>query len=712
MAITFQQQARRRKLIYFGLVVLLLTLQMQHRLVIEARAEENDLRETNIGQVDLGGSAARFALTSFRGPLICALWWEATERQKRHEWNQLELLIRTLAKLQPHFKRPWEYQAWNLAFNVSVEFDRVQDKYFYIAEGTKWLAEGERVNRNRVFDAETNQKRIAGDPDLRGQIAFFFQDKMNLSDEAKIFRCYLPLSCIAPANWDPLEKLSPARNPEELKRFKEQFPQWTRRFREWKKIPEGAEGVLDQEILTFFKSQQEAYRQGRFPSLFRYDPNARRDEDNEQPFPVWPAPEPEEFCDYVKRPANPDNEGVHNSYEIARQWYEYSTIPLPPPEGRRFYEVEQEKKYHRMPKGMLSLLFRKQPAQAKGKMAESFGKEGWFDRTDMETANAQDTWKVAAGMWEKFGHDNGLEVSAVKLKEWEQTAKTFREKYPDLARGDSSPPRYLLENPEVQEGMKAITELQTHYRMKGLANYDHWKLEAETNATPAATVAYRHFYNGGRRRSDIAFAEAEYDRGITAWDKIMTKPRGLDPQKRPDLAGCLAIGPYSMLPGSYVLAPERLIDMTPIGDDRQMQEEIIEMEDGYLRVRARKQSPAWLATTVYLWEISRCVTRQAGAPAALAGIVAGLPSGTVPTSLDDWNDRLEMQPTRLDMIMSPELIFSRGMRAERLQSRAAPPQTQPPQPPQGPPPGQPPSGGRPGAPQGAPGPTGGPPRGQ
>jgi len=120
MAPNFQQQARRRKYIYFGLIVLLLSLQMYHRPTIETKAEENDLRETNIGQVDLGGSAARFALASFRGPLICALWWEATQQQKRHEWNQLELLIRTLAKLQPHFKAPWEYQAWNLAFNVSV----------------------------------------------------------------------------------------------------------------------------------------------------------------------------------------------------------------------------------------------------------------------------------------------------------------------------------------------------------------------------------------------------------------------------------------------------------------------------------------------------------------------------------------------------------------------------------------------------------------
>ena len=686
MAPNFQQQARRRKYIYFGLIVLLLSLQMYHRPTIETKAEENDLRETNIGQVDLGGSAARFALASFRGPLICALWWEATEQQKRHEWNQLELLIRTLAKLQPHFKAPWEYQAWNLAFNVSVEFDRVQDKYFYIAEGTKWLAEGERINRSRVFDPDSNQKRVAGDPDLRNRIAFFYQDKMNLADEAKIFRCYLPLSCIAPANWDPLEKLSPARNPDELKRFKEQFPQWTRRFREWKRIPEGAEGVLDQEILTFLKSQHEAYRQGRFPSLFRYDSQVRRDEDNDQPFPMWPVPEPEELCPQLKKPGNPENEGVHNSYEIARLWYEYSTMPLPPPEGRPFYEVESEKKYHRMPKSMVSLLFRKQPAQAKSKMAESFGKEGWFDRTDMETANAQDTWKVAADMLERFARDNGLLMSADQLAKLQKTAREFAEKYPDLARGER-PPRYLLENPEVQEGLRAGGLLDAFFRMKGLANYDHWKLAADTNATPEATVAYRHFYNGGRRRSDLSFADGEYDRGLTAWEKILIKPRGIDPAKT-DLAACLCVGPYGMLRAALVLAPEKLFEMTAVGNDHQMQEEVIEMEDGYLRVRARKQAPAWLTTTVYLWEINRCLTRQVGAPGTLSGILAALPSGTVPTSLDDWTTNLEMQPTRLDLYMAPDLVFGRGMRSERMQNRAAAAaMQQPPQPPPSSPPG-------------------------
>src|SRR6202011_4035012 len=129
------------------------------------------------------------SLSGARGAAVCFLWSTAIEKQKKHEWNQLELLVRSLTKLQPHFITPWLFQSWNLAYNVSVESDRIKDKYFYITRGIELLAEGERQNKNH--------------PDLRFSMGFYNQHKIGLSDEAITLRCLYQMSCMDPVKRDP-----------------------------------------------------------------------------------------------------------------------------------------------------------------------------------------------------------------------------------------------------------------------------------------------------------------------------------------------------------------------------------------------------------------------------------------------------------------------------------------------------------------------------
>ena len=129
---------------------------------ITRQADELELRELSQGDPDLIGSTVRLVLTGSRGVAVTALWAAAIDRQMRHEWNELELLVRSLTKLQPHFLTPWLFQSWNLSYNVSVESDRVKDKYFYISRGIELLAQGERLNRDH--------------PDMRFWIAFYYQN--------------------------------------------------------------------------------------------------------------------------------------------------------------------------------------------------------------------------------------------------------------------------------------------------------------------------------------------------------------------------------------------------------------------------------------------------------------------------------------------------------------------------------------------------------
>ena len=115
---------------------------------LDAQAEKLSIRDQDLGEGDLTGQAVRLSLVGSRGITITCLWAAAQDKQKKHQWNELELIVRSLTKLQPHFIAPWRFQSWNLSYNVSVESDRVKDKYFYITRGIDLAAEGERNNRN------------------------------------------------------------------------------------------------------------------------------------------------------------------------------------------------------------------------------------------------------------------------------------------------------------------------------------------------------------------------------------------------------------------------------------------------------------------------------------------------------------------------------------------------------------------------------------
>src|SRR5438105_8956480 len=131
MAVSYQQQALVRKFAYTGLIVALFTVSLLHRrLVVEPEGNELLLREVSKGEVKLTDSAVRLALTGSRGLAATSLWSTAIEKQKRHEWNELDLLVSTITRLQPHFITPWLFQSWNMSFNVAVECDMPRDKYF------------------------------------------------------------------------------------------------------------------------------------------------------------------------------------------------------------------------------------------------------------------------------------------------------------------------------------------------------------------------------------------------------------------------------------------------------------------------------------------------------------------------------------------------------------------------------------------------------
>ena len=170
--------ARHRQYLYAFLILGLFTAMWPYNIyVLQPRKERYDLGEATIGRIDTGGFMLKLAMIGgFRGVVANYLWTQAREYEKHHEWDKLATTVELITKLQPHFLSIWTYQGWNLAYNVSVEWDAPEDKYEWIKKGINFLKEGVRKNEN------------GPSPDLIWDTAWTYYHKLGMADEAIILR--------------------------------------------------------------------------------------------------------------------------------------------------------------------------------------------------------------------------------------------------------------------------------------------------------------------------------------------------------------------------------------------------------------------------------------------------------------------------------------------------------------------------------------------
>jgi hypothetical protein len=166
---------RYAQFVYIGGILVLFLAMAFYRGALEERKREQKLGEATIGQVDTGSFMLKLALLGgARGVAANVLWVRAEDLKKAHEWDRLKTTVDLITKLQPHFLSIWTFQGWNLAYNVSVEWDSPDDKYEWIKQGIKFLKEGVKKN-------ETS-------PDLVWDTAWTYYHKIGFADEAIILR--------------------------------------------------------------------------------------------------------------------------------------------------------------------------------------------------------------------------------------------------------------------------------------------------------------------------------------------------------------------------------------------------------------------------------------------------------------------------------------------------------------------------------------------
>jgi len=165
-----------------GIVALLLPLSLLSQpadtegpggMLARMRAERG-LSQANLGEIDPTGETMRFATLGLKNVAVALLWDRANHYKKVEDWANLSATLEQMTKLQPNFYSVWDFQAHNLSYNISVEFDDYRDRYAWVIKGIEFLRQGIGLNR---FE-----------PRLLGRMGWFIGHKIGKSDEKQEFR--------------------------------------------------------------------------------------------------------------------------------------------------------------------------------------------------------------------------------------------------------------------------------------------------------------------------------------------------------------------------------------------------------------------------------------------------------------------------------------------------------------------------------------------
>lgn len=136
--------------------------------------DEYDLGQADLGDIDPASETIRLATLGLRGVAVSMLWTKANEYKKKEDWTNFRATLSQLAKLQPYFIKFWQYQAWNLTYNVSVELDDVRDRFHYVKRGIEFLKDGIKYNRDSPY--------------LLSELGWFIGNKIGRADEHEQYR--------------------------------------------------------------------------------------------------------------------------------------------------------------------------------------------------------------------------------------------------------------------------------------------------------------------------------------------------------------------------------------------------------------------------------------------------------------------------------------------------------------------------------------------
>lgn len=173
----------QRKLVYLGGIVVLMVCSI----ILGAPSTgentggklakmrvDHKLGESTLGDVDPSSATMNLVLLGLRGIAANVLWMEHEELKKTKNWARMESTVQSIITLQPHFLQVWRYHGWDLAFNVSSQWDDVRDRFYWVKKGTLFTMDGHEKNQNYA--------------ELPWDVGRLVGHKIGRSDEWRFFR--------------------------------------------------------------------------------------------------------------------------------------------------------------------------------------------------------------------------------------------------------------------------------------------------------------------------------------------------------------------------------------------------------------------------------------------------------------------------------------------------------------------------------------------
>lgn len=142
--------------------------------VLAQMRAEKGLSQANLGEIDPTSETMRLATLGLKNVAVTLLWDRANHYKKVEDWTNLSATLEQMTKLQPNFYSVWDFQAHNLSYNISVEFDDYRDRYAWVMKGIEFLRDGIFLNTR--------------EPRLLGRMGWFIGQKIGKADEKLQFR--------------------------------------------------------------------------------------------------------------------------------------------------------------------------------------------------------------------------------------------------------------------------------------------------------------------------------------------------------------------------------------------------------------------------------------------------------------------------------------------------------------------------------------------
>jgi hypothetical protein len=142
--------------------------------LLAQKRDEFHLSQATLGEIDPTSQTMALATLGMRGAAVVLLWDAAHKYQMREDWNSLKPVVDQITRLQPNFWSIWDFQAHNLTYNISVEFDDYRDRFYWVMEGITKLKEGLKYNDT--------------DPRFLARIGWFYGNKIGKADEHLQYR--------------------------------------------------------------------------------------------------------------------------------------------------------------------------------------------------------------------------------------------------------------------------------------------------------------------------------------------------------------------------------------------------------------------------------------------------------------------------------------------------------------------------------------------